>query len=1021
MSIGELKALGTEVAEPKKKLAKLRLELSSLKRFLLEKESGESESSFSFVSEPPLAGPRAELSAAAADLFPQPSWCGNVSCSGSRSSPASTISWERRLEISREVGRFLAPAVRSEYHGSSGREKIPLASRFWLVARSFHGEVLNPIRVFSKWGLAKELVKRGSECGESVFVGLPSQCEIGCAIAVLVCVPFSPWHRQVSRRVLKATLTKPSAVEVLAVPEESREEPQEEAKCMKLWVGLITHELVGHVHWDEDPGAAECAFTLDGVQGFVPFAKSLADAASEHFAFLSAESMEASGLDLKSWTLAWTGVSLENPYPDLDPGMVEAALASGIEKSSLEQMQALVSKGLKKNVKLTDPFLGNLADPLSESEGEVPEEEDGSVFAPISSDPVAAALGKLTEIAGVLAEDRKKKPSVSKLEAALDSAHGGHSEVAVGSGKRFAAAWRAFRVILRDAPGDGRPPFLSTVGPSVGRNFSLFAVGKDALLDRVILDGRPANCLVQKLDSWTASMASATCLVDICVGPGEVLLCSGEDLRDFFYQFKVTPSRTARNTLAEPLNLAEADKVFGKQFEDGRGLTYCGLSSLAMGDTNACEFAQASHLAMMLFHEVLFSHELLHMHGKVPRSFFCGGIITDDLVLLEKCLKEQFEAVGNGFETEKSLVLQLSDEFISELWSLILVGFQPQKFEERSLGLWTLLARGLHYYERWRLKVAVPTHINVLEMKSFLREERLISYKQKHVRCLFGLDSQVCLGALCKGRAGSITLNREMRRNVPHILGSDLYSLFMYFPSAVNRADDPTRHSIPRGPDVDLPFWWSGALHGDFSGHDAWIKGVEEDVFKAPFDLTTLKSTFSPLFATARERHDGGLVKRQLRVEEKLSSRPSANLSSRPSTNLSSQPSAKLSSQPEREVVHAHEREYDILATERECVLAHEGVYNICRADEDLLDEKVRMQIVVLLRGGCFRTLGAAIICCSFSVAVDEGNSHSDFLSLLLQICQEGGIFTGLRAQIPLGFSDWRVMQHIDAPNLNRS
>jgi hypothetical protein len=350
---------------------------------------------------------------------------------------------------------------------------------------------------------------------------------------------------------------------------------------------------------------------------------------------------------------------------------------------------------------------------------------------------------------------------------------------------------------------------------------------------------------------------------------------------------------------------------------------------------------------------------------------------------------------------EKSLVLQLSDEFISELWSLILIGplsgvnlraqyasyvtatdassdwlaavrapleaSLVEEFSRRSLKrgawaqslspgkswlgsqgvlpeenelpsgvydthpLWTLLARGLHYSERWRLKVAVPTHINVLEMKSFLREERLISYKQKHVRCLFGLDSQVCLGALCKGRAGSITLNREMRRNVPHILGSDLYSLFMYFPSAVNRADDPTRHSIPRGPDVDLPFWWSGALHGDFSGHDAWIKGVEEDVFKAPFDLTTLKSTFSPLFATARERHDRGLVKRQLRVEEKLSSRPSANLSSRPSTNLSSQPSAKLSSQPEREVVHAHEREYDILATVRECVLAHEGVYNICR------------------------------------------------------------------------------------------
>lgn len=172
MSIGELKALGTEVAELREELAKLRLEKSLVNPIF-----------FSFVSEPPLAGPRAELSAAAADLFPQPSSSENISCSGSRSSPASTISWERRLEISREVGRFLARAVRSEYRGSSGREKIPLASRFWLVARSFHGEVLNPNRVFSKWGLAKELVKRGSECGESVFVGLPSQREIECAIA----------------------------------------------------------------------------------------------------------------------------------------------------------------------------------------------------------------------------------------------------------------------------------------------------------------------------------------------------------------------------------------------------------------------------------------------------------------------------------------------------------------------------------------------------------------------------------------------------------------------------------------------------------------------------------------------------------------------------------------------------------------------------------------------------------------------------------------------------------------------
>ena len=39
------------------------------------------------------------------------------------------------------------------------------------------------MRVFSRWGGAKDLVKRGSEVGDSVFVGLPSQREIEAVIA----------------------------------------------------------------------------------------------------------------------------------------------------------------------------------------------------------------------------------------------------------------------------------------------------------------------------------------------------------------------------------------------------------------------------------------------------------------------------------------------------------------------------------------------------------------------------------------------------------------------------------------------------------------------------------------------------------------------------------------------------------------------------------------------------------------------------------------------------------------------
>eukprot|EP00435_Cladocopium_sp_Y103_P020523 s533_g5.t1 len=170
----------SEVSELREELAKLSLEFSSFNRILLARDSGESDRSFSVVIEAPLAGLRAQPSAAAAGLFPEPSWSERISVQDPRASPSS---WERRLEVSREIGKFLARAMRSENRGASGREKIPLASRVWLVAKGFNGEVYSPIRVFSRWGSAKDLVKREPECGDSVFVGLPSQREVECAIA----------------------------------------------------------------------------------------------------------------------------------------------------------------------------------------------------------------------------------------------------------------------------------------------------------------------------------------------------------------------------------------------------------------------------------------------------------------------------------------------------------------------------------------------------------------------------------------------------------------------------------------------------------------------------------------------------------------------------------------------------------------------------------------------------------------------------------------------------------------------
>lgn len=85
--------------------------------------------------------------------------------------------------------------------------------------------------------------------------------------------------------------------------------------------------------------------------------------------------------------------------------------------------------------------------------------------------------------------------------------------------------------------------------------------------------------------------------------------------------------------------------------------------------------------------------------------------------------------------------------------------------------LWEIMARALTYKECWRKEVRNNPHINILELRAFLRHEARIAASSYSCRLLAGLDSQVALGALCKGRSASHLLNRELRRSLPSVLG----------------------------------------------------------------------------------------------------------------------------------------------------------------------------------------------------------------------------------------------------------
>ncbi len=88
-----------------------------------------------------------------------------------------SLTWAEREGICGDIAAFLVRALSGQARGTSGRDRINLPSRVWLVCRNFEGEDYNPVRVFKIFTLCKDLVKRGPDCGQAVFIGLPSERE----------------------------------------------------------------------------------------------------------------------------------------------------------------------------------------------------------------------------------------------------------------------------------------------------------------------------------------------------------------------------------------------------------------------------------------------------------------------------------------------------------------------------------------------------------------------------------------------------------------------------------------------------------------------------------------------------------------------------------------------------------------------------------------------------------------------------------------------------------------------------
>ena len=243
--------------------------------------------------------------------------------------------------------------------------------------------------------------------------------------------------------------------------------------------------------------------------------------------------------------------------------------------------------------------------------------------------------------------------------------------------------------LLKSLDATGRLALFTPKQVRMNHRAGLFALAKNLEVDRLILDSRPANVLEEGLSDWTQTMGSVAPLLQVVVGPDETIVASGEDLKDYYYYFTVTESRARRNAIAFQMSYAEAKGFSSFAHVDQSSTCFVpALRTMAMGDINAVEYGQQSHLRLALDFGVLQMGDLLTLRGRAPRLPVFAGLIIDDFIVFERVprpLPEPEELVSTKVANAMAAVytavgLKANDskrfraETYSEFWGVSLDG-----------------------------------------------------------------------------------------------------------------------------------------------------------------------------------------------------------------------------------------------------------------------------------------------------------------------------------------------------------
>ena len=80
-----------------------------------------------------------------------------------------------RRQLAAEIGQFLRRALNGEHRGSSGRDRLKLANRCYLILADFRGRRLPKPICSDSFQDVRNLCKIGADVGDSIFCGFATK------------------------------------------------------------------------------------------------------------------------------------------------------------------------------------------------------------------------------------------------------------------------------------------------------------------------------------------------------------------------------------------------------------------------------------------------------------------------------------------------------------------------------------------------------------------------------------------------------------------------------------------------------------------------------------------------------------------------------------------------------------------------------------------------------------------------------------------------------------------------------